>query len=136
MSTTDSTPAPVRRCGPCHACCELPEIPDLQKPRYVRCQYQTSPTHVLLRELGLESPADVPGCCGVFGESIRPAICSEYKCWWLFGSHPDLLHDEDRPDKCGLMLEIGKPNQLTALIRMPIVTAHELWEGAHLEAPG
>jgi hypothetical protein len=127
-----------RRCGPCHACCDIPEIPELDKPRYVGCKYglfTTIPGDRSSRPV-ITPPENATGCCGVYNDPVRPAICSEYKCWWLFGSHLDLVMDEDRPDKCGLVLEIVKASRVSAMIGLPIITAHEIWEGAASEPHG
>jgi hypothetical protein len=102
----------TRECGGCTACCSTLRIPTLNKPEYLRCPNQC--------EKG----------CAVY--ETRPTECAEYSCHWLaeinvllpiqqghaaLGEPKDvplpfpktklfpLLREEERPDKCGVLLE-------------------------------
>lgn len=85
-----------RVCGPCRACCKLPEIPELDKPVNVWCE------HVRLDR--------ATGGCGIYAD--RPKPCREFRCAWLDG----LGDEEDRPDRLGVMWQqLPLPGGGTAL---------------------
>src|SRR5437762_74837 len=79
-----SLPMVSRSCGDCHECCIafglLPKSPwwDEYKPVGTPCRYLCA------------------GGCSIH-ESPRPAICTDYSCFYLEGLAPN------RPDECGLI---------------------------------
>lgn len=75
--------APDRTCGPCNACCVVPEIGTLSKPELQACQH--------LCDAG----------CAAYQE--RPQPCVTYHCAWRSGAIPDSMF---RPDKCGVLVTL------------------------------
>jgi hypothetical protein len=89
--TAEDLPHPAlvegRECGPCVACCKIPEInvPELRKPANVLC----------------------PNCtgtgCGIYPN--RPPVCRAWYCMWRrLAALPDGL----RPDKVGVMFWLDR----------------------------
>lgn len=78
-----------RQCGTCNACCVVPPI--------------TTP--------GFEKGADEPCAhlaergCGIYSD--RPDVCRAYQCAWRVG----LLHLADRPDRLGILIDLGLDKQ-------------------------
>lgn len=73
----------MRECGGCVVCCYVAEIVELKKPANVLCRY-----------------AKLGEGCGVYKD--RPGSCKKFSCSWLNG---ELVNEELRPDKCGVMFE-------------------------------
>ncbi len=69
-----------RSCGECSACCELLEIPTLEKPKKTLC------SHVC------ESKG-----CSIYQD--RPGECRTFQCLWSEG----YTGNGQRPDKSGIM---------------------------------
>jgi hypothetical protein len=76
--------------------------------------------------------------CGIYG--ARPASCRDFYCFWLAEDHESVkstlplakrmlhhptLRDRDRPDRCGVMLDIAKPSE-----GLQVLVAREVREGA------
>jgi hypothetical protein len=74
----------MRTCGECTVCCTVGGVPALNKEPHERCQYEN-------------------GKCSLFGKPERPAVCSSYRCSWLYGHGGE----EDRPDKIGVLFSIN-----------------------------
>ncbi|MBV1705047.1 MAG: hypothetical protein KGI57_01685 [Hyphomicrobiales bacterium] len=74
-------PIPGKACGSCKMCCQVLEIPELDKP----------------------AGPDCPNCAGRNGCAIydaRPNVCREFECEWL-GERS--LGPRLRPDLCGVI---------------------------------
>ena len=81
------TLVPSRSCNGCTMCCDIPEIPELNKPRMVMC----------------------PNCtvgvgCGIY--DTRPQTCRAFHCSYLL--HPE-LGEEWRPTTCKMMIATEPP---------------------------
>jgi hypothetical protein len=74
----------MRECGGCVFCCEALDVPYLEKPGGVLCKHA------------------VP-CRGCSIYEDRPPVCHTFTCLWK-GS--EILGDDLRPDKCGVMFEL------------------------------
>lgn len=68
-----------RQCGNCTACCEILEIPTIEKPAHQKCEN--------LCKRG----------CGIY--ETRPSECRSFQCIWTEG----FAGDSQRPDKSGIM---------------------------------
>ena len=75
----------MNRCGECYACCELPEIKEINKPANKKCFNYN----------------DACSGCGIYND--RPEVCRNYKCLWL---SQEQIPDYYRPDKCGMVFEM------------------------------
>jgi hypothetical protein len=73
----------MRQCGECKACCTVLAVPDIGKGEGVPCT------------------SLVGYGCGRY--DTRPTSCKSYTCLWRGG----LLRDDDRPDKCGVMISMA-----------------------------
>lgn len=75
--------AAVTWCRNCTLCCELPEIPELEKPTYQRC------------------PSCVSAGCGIYEE--RPAVCQTFECRFVSARSSDASdrHAIPHPNECG-----------------------------------
>ncbi len=80
----------MNSCGTCTACCEVFEIPELEKPARKLCQHCTGKG------------------CGNYED--RPEPCRVFRCAWLAGN----WREELRPDKCGVMISQFKEKVLRA----------------------
>lgn len=69
-----------RACGSCSECCELLEIPTLEKPKKTLCHNVCS-----------------GGGCSIYQD--RPSECRTFQCLWSEG----YTGDGQRPDKSGIM---------------------------------
>jgi hypothetical protein len=81
---------PHRQCGECTACCTVMGAKTIGKPYYCDCEHQGAG-------------------CAIYND--RPLECQAYACmWWAaeFGGIPE----EDRPDKLGLMFDVGPSDGL------------------------
>lgn len=81
----------TRSCGQCRECCTVMEVdgsvfPGGNKPAFVACEH-------LRHGSG--------GGCGIYDK--RPKPCEEWACVWRSGSNVTL--PEERPDRCGIMLD-------------------------------
>jgi len=98
---------PPRSCTPCHACCDYPAIPELDKPAYQLCAH-----------------ASCDGC-GIYAE--RPQPCRDYRCLWIEGE----FDDGDRPDQIGLAFD--QPSLVadhSDYAGVHVICAREVWPGA------
>lgn len=91
----------TRQCGPCQACCVVPEIPELGKKAGERCQHLT--------EQG----------CGIY--ETRPDVCRAFECGWKVNPR---FRADDRPDVVGIMTS-GLQHE-----GLKMNVAHELRPGA------
>jgi hypothetical protein len=97
-----------RVCGPCHACCIVPEIPGLKKAGE-RCPHLTT-----------------KGLCYVY--DFRPQVCRDFECGWKLNSK---LKEDDRPDLVGLMI-MGMPALNLNVVHELRKDATETWKGNRL----
>jgi len=88
-----------KKCGDCSACCVLPEVPELKKPCNVSCSYL----------LGVSG-----GGCSIY--ESRPTSCREFRCQWLVN---ESAQDDMRPDRCGVMFEKLKGEQVVLALFLP-----------------
>lgn len=77
----------LRSCDGCTACCTIMRVDELDKPAGKTCEHL------------------VPGGCGIY--ESRPSGCRGWACIWRSGT--DLLHEDERPDKIGVMLDTWAP---------------------------
>lgn len=80
-----------RQCGECTACCTILGIEELGKPSRQPC------------------PHECDHGCFIYGQ--RPASCRAFKCLWLSDDdcRKQLLHNAERPDRCGIMAAVAGP---------------------------
>lgn len=99
--------ASPRECGACTACCTVLGVPELGKPRHLRC------TH-----LGAKG-------CRVYAD--RPGSCRTFACQWLRGvlEADGGVDPELRPDACGVIFDYHPDSAFGELF-----TAWELRPGA------
>ena len=71
-----------RQCGECTLCCELMNIKAYDSPMYEPCKH-----------------CDVGSGCSI--HKTRDEMCRNFQCGWLMGE----MHDEDRPDRAGFLIE-------------------------------
>jgi hypothetical protein len=95
-----------RKCGDCKACCTVMSIDAVDSPCGEACKHLT--------ESG----------CGIYKR--RPEACQTWNCLWKMG----LLLLDERPDKCGLVLDVTRGGPMQALV------VREVWEGALEQAQG
>lgn len=79
---------PGRECGDCVECCKLLAIdqPNLKKAKDVLCEHNTGRG------------------CGIYND--RPKVCRAWYCVW---HRIDVLPEETRPDRLGVMFELCTP---------------------------
>lgn len=90
MSNSDN--GKPRECGSCKLCCELLELPELNKPEYVLCGKYDNDAKA----------------CSIYGLDSRPKACKDFRCGWL--SDTENFPSYARPDKVGFfctMLTLG-----------------------------
>lgn len=75
-----------RACNECTVCCTVMYVPTIEKAPYTQCKN--------VCERG----------CAIY--ETRPSECSGYSCLWLIDKG-DILREEDRPDKSGLLFEMS-----------------------------
>lgn len=88
-----------RSCGDCQACCTVMGVTELAKPQGERCRH-------------LEV-----GGCGIYGS--RPESCRDFHCLWRMG----LGHQDERPDKTGLVIDVTHGD-------LPALVIREAWPDA------
>ena len=78
----------ARACDGCTVCCTVMSVkgPEFDKPEYRACE-KACPTG-----------------CSIY--KTRPEACEGYSCLWLLDGG-DVLRDEERPDKSGLLFEMS-----------------------------
>jgi hypothetical protein len=84
-----ASPLPDRTCGRCNGCCVTLRIdaPELRK------------------EAGVPCPNLTPAGCGIY--ETLPRLCRGYHCLWRMSAElPDLA----RPDRCGVIFSLVKPD--------------------------
>jgi hypothetical protein len=81
-----------RECGTCSLCCKLMPVPQLNKPRDQRCQYQKH----------------AKGCT-VHGTAAQPPACKLWYCRWLVN---DDAADLRRPDHAHYVID-AMPDEIT-----------------------
>jgi hypothetical protein len=102
----------MRQCGECMVCCTYLKVPGVPKAGLCHCPHSSfdEPTKDgILFYTG-------KGCASY---DSRPEACSGYRCAWLRG----LGNEEDRPDRCGILIDQVKPIH-------NCLQAKPLWEGA------
>ena len=73
----------MRSCGCCTLCCKLLPVPWMNSVEGENCQHCS------------------PGVgCDIFNEA--PSKCKEFNCLW---KHADVMGEDLRPDKCGVVFE-------------------------------
>ena len=74
----------MKDCGECNWCCFFPAGKGLNKPRNSWCKH-----------------CEVGVGCAIYDD--RPESCLTYQCVWL---QDQVMPDDLRPDRCGVMFEI------------------------------
>lgn len=99
-----------RECGGCTACCYVHKIHELDKSMFTHCSHECT------------------AGCDIY--ATKPAECSGYQCAYRSG---DLLDDNARPDKTGLLIDFrmllranGTPTD------EHLVSIWEVWKDASL----
>lgn len=100
-----------RACGTCSACCTSMAVEEIGKVQDVACD-----------KLAAKG-------CGIY--DTRPQSCRDFKCLWLVAD--DVIRGDDRPDRCGLVLDV---NDATDIGLPQAIVAHEAWSGAATQAAG
>lgn len=85
-------PVKNRECGSCTVCCTYLPISILNKKQLTPCKYLAKPV-----SNGYTGPCKLN--CSIYEE--RPEVCKGYSCMWLYGYG----NEEDRPDKCGILID-------------------------------
>jgi Fe-S-cluster containining protein len=75
-----------KNCGPCRACCVVPSIEELGKPKFTPCKH-------------LNEKKSSRNACTIYED--RPGTCSRYQCYYTQSGLPTKY----RPDKCGVIIE-------------------------------
>src|ERR1700752_539468 len=121
----------ARTCQECRACCSVMAVTEIAKPAYTGCSHECDKG------------------CAIYEK--RPESCAGYYCLWLFEGQPDLLgeakalaksedeyreilRDEERPDKSGLIFEESGVNREESSFQkeagFPFFTCREVRPGA------
>lgn len=97
-----------RRCDGCTACCTVMGVPELSKPYYKSCKHEC--------EAG----------CSIYDQ--RPNSCQAFVCAWRGGI--DLVLETDKPDKIGIVVDVGRISVPDAPQINTAWHAYEVWPGA------
>lgn len=73
-----------RSCGECTACCTVLSVQELNKMRHQACEHVCK------------------SGCEIYEK--RPKECKNFKCAWLNDANIDVLNEDDRPDKLGILI--------------------------------
>ena len=98
-------------------CCKAMGVPDLKKPPGVWCVHA----------------GDHPGGgCGIY--ESRPQCCREFNCAWLTDDR-EVLRDEDRPDRLGVVFWVKEGGGIDAATgrAINVIVAMERHAGAALQ---
>lgn len=103
---------PVRKCGPCTACCTVMAVHELEKDLYEPCP------HLCAKG------------CGIYAD--RPASCRTFECQWLRGllEVDGSIDPALRPDACGVIFDYQPGTPFG-----DVYTAWELEPGASAAGP-
>jgi hypothetical protein len=101
-----------RECGSCTACCDVFDVPELDKPNYVRCSYCT--------DFG----------CGIY--ETRPEVCRTYFCLWR---RIDAMPDLARPDRIGIVFSIVTGHMPVSPFERLYIIARAIDDPAVFETP-
>ena len=75
-----------RKCGDCKACCYSFNIAEISLKKGQLCPH-------------IKNNIGSVGCCSIFGDQLRPSVCSGFECLYLQG----LFGRSERPDKTGIL---------------------------------
>ena len=111
----------MRECGDCIVCCVYLKInvPELQKEGMRHCPYvQADEPEIPGKQVCYNGEG-----CMIYGK--HPPVCKGYNCAWLKG-HGE---EEDRPDRCGVLMDNLKGVQNA-------VECKPIWDGAAEQPAG
>lgn len=99
-----------RSCGECKACCTVMGVEELSKDPYIPCKHLCS------------------SGCGIYGS--HPPSCKEFECVWRSELIGEILREEERPDKTGIVILPSANTEIHALLGCIVLVAHEVFAGA------
>jgi hypothetical protein len=91
-----------RPCGKCTACCTALSVIELRKSDYTHCQHECAQG------------------CAIYHQ--RPSTCRTFACLWKVPNW--ILHDDDRPDKLGVIFCVRNVEERKQF------EVWEIWPGA------